>query len=619
MKIFKDLTRRQKVMLLRMILSAILLAVALLLPTDGIIKLLSFLPAYLAVGYDVIFGAVSNILHGQLLDEKFLMALATVGAFATDEYLEAVAVMLFYQIGELFESIAVGKSRKSIASLMDIRPDHATVLRNGIESEVSPDEVSVGETILVKPGERIPLDGIVISGEGHVDLSALTGESLPAELAPGDRALSGSVNLSGLLTIKTDQPYGESTVSKILELVENSAAKKSKTESFVTRFARVYTPAVVIGALLLAFLPPLILHCSLTPWIKRALTFLVVSCPCALVVSVPLSFFGGIGSASRRGILIKGAGYLEQLAKINTAVFDKTGTLTRGSFSVVKTAPTKDTDADTLRTLAARTEYFSSHPIARTLTAACTESGETLKAPESVTEHASEGIAADIDGDRIFVGNERLMRRIGLEISAPGELGTVIHVAKKDKYLGYIVIADEVKSDSAEALKKLRRLGVKKTVMLTGDRATVAENIGEALDIDVIKSELMPADKVTAVEELLADAANSPLAFCGDGINDAPVLSRADIGIAMGALGSDAAIEAADVVLMDDKLSKLSDAVEISRKTMRIAYENIIFSLAIKAAVLLLVTLGMAGMWLAVFADVGVLVIAILNAMRALK
>ncbi len=618
MNVFKDLTLRQKRMLYRMLLSAVLLAVAMVLPTDGLIKLISFVPAYLAVGYDVIIGAVLNIIHGQLLDEKFLMALATVGAFATDEYLEAVAVMLFYQIGELFQSIAVGKSRKSIAALMDIRPDHATVLRDGKELTVSPDEVSVGETILVKPGERIPLDGIVISGQGHVDLSALTGESLPAELRPGDRALSGSVDLSGLLTIMTDQPYGESTVSKILDLVENSAAKKSRTESFVTRFARIYTPAVVIGALLLAFLPPLLLKQSLTAWIKRALSFLVVSCPCALVVSVPLSFFGGIGSASRHGILIKGAGYLEQLSRVNTAVFDKTGTLTRGSFSVVKVSPCGDIAGDALCTLAARVEYFSSHPIARALIAAC-PNVEALKAPDDVTEYAGEGISADIDGKRIFVGNEKLMRRAGLGVSEPDELGTIIHVAENDKYLGYMIIADELKPDSADALKKLRRLGIKKTVMLTGDRAHAAESIGKSLDIDAVKSELMPADKVAAVEELLADASNSPLAFCGDGINDAPVLSRADIGIAMGALGSDAAIEAADIVLMDDKLSKLADAVEISRKTMRIAYENIIFSLAVKAAVLLLVALGMAGMWLAVFADVGVLVIAILNAMRALK
>ena len=616
MKFLKDLSRRQKRTVIRLLISLVLLIAASLIPLDGIWKFLIFLPAYIVIGYDVVKDAVLNIVHGQLLDEKFLMTLATVGAFATGDYKEAVAVMLFYQVGELFQSIAVGKSRKSIAALMDIRPDSARVIRDGAEVTVSPDEVAIGETIVVHPGEKIPLDGTVTEGDSTVDLSALTGESVPGELRPGDRAVSGSVNLSGVIKINVEQVFGESTVSKILDLVENSSAKKAKTENFVTRFARVYTPAVVAGAVLLAFLPPLILRESVMPWIQRALTFLVVSCPCALVVSVPLSFFGGIGRASREGILIKGANYLEQLAGLSTAVFDKTGTLTEGSFTVT-VHPADGVDADELSGIAAVAEGFSSHPIAKALRRACPEKYGSETASD-VNERAGEGIEATVCGKHVWVGNDKLMKTAGMTAAAQTEIGTVIHVTADGKYLGYIVIADKPKADSKSALAKLKELGVKKTVMLTGDRRAVAESIGKELGVDEIKSELMPADKVSAVEELLADSSASPLAFCGDGINDAPVLSRADIGIAMGALGSDAAIEAADIVLMDDKLTGLARAVEISRKTMRIVWENIILALAVKAIVLVLGATGHAGMWLAVFADVGVLVIAILNAMRTL-
>lgn len=616
MKILNDLTRRQRRTLVRISISAVLLIIAALLPTDGLIRLLSFLPSYLVIGYDVILSALKNILGGQLMDEQFLMMLATVGAYATGEYAEAAAVMLFYQVGELFQSIAVGRSRRSIAALMDIRPDRATVLRNGTETVISPDEVAIGETIIIRPGERIPIDGRVTEGHAAVDLSALTGESLPAELSVGDNATSGAVALDGVIKIETTQSFGESTVAKILELVENAASKKAKTENFVTRFARVYTPAVVAGACILAFLPPIISGGAFTPWIQRALTFLVISCPCALVVSVPLSFFGGIGRASREGILIKGAGYLEAISGIKTVVFDKTGTLTRGSFSVSEVCPEGGYTQDELLSLAAAAESYSTHPIAVSLRAAANDGAKY--AATDISELAGMGVLASINGQKIGVGNAELMQKLSIcpaECTAPG---TVIHVCRDAEYLGYIVISDEIKPTSAEAVSRLRELGVRHTVMLTGDRRDSAEAVGRAIGIDTVKSELMPADKVSAVEELLGGN-DLPLAFCGDGINDAPVLSRADIGIAMGALGSDAAIEAADIVLMDDDPQKIARTVEISRKTMRIVWENIIFSLAVKAAVLALGAVGHAGMWLAVFADVGVLVIAILNAMRALK
>ena len=476
MKFLKDLSRRQKRTVIRLLISLALLIAASLIPVDGVWKFLIFLPAYIVIGYDVVKDAVLNIVHGQLLDEKFLMTLATVGAFATGDYKEAVAVMLFYQVGELFQSIAVGKSRKSIAALMDIRPDSARVIRDGAEVTVSPDEVAIGETIVVHPGEKIPLDGTVTEGDSTVDLSALTGESVPGELRPGDRAVSGSVNLSGVIKINVEQVFGESTVAKILDLVENSSAKKAKTENFVTRFARVYTPAVVAGAILLAFLPPLILRESVMPWIQRALTFLVVSCPCALVVSVPLSFFGGIGRASREGILIKGANYLEQLAGLSTAVFDKTGTLTEGSFTVTGVHPADGVDADELSGIAAVAEGFSSHPIAKALRRACPEKYSTETASD-VTERAGEGIEATVCGKHVWVGNDKLMMTAGMAAAAQTEVGTVIHVAADGKYLGYIVIADKPKADSKSALAKLKALGVKKTVMLTGDRRAVAESI----------------------------------------------------------------------------------------------------------------------------------------------
>lgn len=616
MKLFKDMTRRQRRTALRILISALLLATGAVLPTAGIVRLLSFLPSYLVIGYDVILAAIKNMIGGQLMDEKFLMMLATVGAYATGEYAEAAAVMLFYQVGELFQSIAVGRSRRSIAALMDIRPDRATVLRDGREITVSPNEVAIGETIIIRPGERIPIDGRVTEGRAAVDLSALTGESLPAELAVGDIATSGAVALDGVIKLCTTQSFGESTVAKILELVENASSKKAKTENFVTRFARVYTPAVVAGACLLAFLPPLIVGGSFIPWIQRALTFLVISCPCALVVSVPLSFFGGIGRASREGILIKGAGYLEAISGIKTVVFDKTGTLTRGSFSVSEIRPSAGRDACELLSLAAAAESYSTHPIAVSLRAAAGDGA--AHDVSDISEHSGMGVTATVDGKRTGAGNAELMRELGITPDACTAHGTVIHVSSGEEYLGYIIISDEIKPTSAEAISHLRELGVRRTVMLTGDRRESAEAVGRTLGVDSVKSELMPADKVMAVEELL-DGGERPLAFCGDGINDAPVLSRADIGIAMGALGSDAAIEAADIVLMDDDPQKIARTVEISRKTMRIVWENIIFSLAVKAAVLALGAMGHAGMWLAVFADVGVLVIAILNAMRTLR
>lgn len=616
MNILSDLTRRQRRSLIRILVSAVLLIIAAVMPTNGWIRLLSFLPSYLVIGYDVILAALKNILSGQLMDEKFLMMLATVGAYATGEYAEAAAVMLFYQIGELFQSIAVGRSRRSISALMDIRPDRATVLRDGEEVTVSPDEVKIGETIVIRPGERIPIDGTVTEGHAAVDLSALTGESLPADITVGDNATSGAVALDGMIKVETTQSFGESTVAKILELVENAASKKAKTENFVTRFARVYTPAVVAGACLLAFLPPVISGGAFTPWIQRALTFLVISCPCALVVSVPLSFFGGIGRASREGILIKGAGYLEAISGIKTVVFDKTGTLTRGSFSVGEVFPESGHTRDELLSLAAAAESYSTHPIAMSLRAA-TNGGAAYSATD-ISELAGMGVLASIDGLKIGVGNAELMRSLGISPDECTMPGTVIHVCRDDEYLGYIIISDEIKPTSAVAISRLRELGVRKTVMLTGDRRDSAEAVGRAIGIDTVQSELMPADKVNAIEELLCSN-DLPLAFCGDGINDAPVLSRADIGIAMGVLGSDAAIEAADIVLMDDDPKKIARTVEISRKTMRIVWENIIFSLAVKAAVLALGATGNAGMWLAVFADVGVLVIAILNAMRALR
>ncbi len=585
-----------------------------------VILLLYFVP-YALIGYDIICDALKNIFHGHVFDENFLMTLATVGAFAIANYPEAVMVMLFYQTGELIQSIAVGKSRKSIASLMNIRPDRAVVIRDGNEIELSPEEVDVGETIIVRAGEKIALDGVITKGFTSVDTSALTGESFPRDKGIGDSVVSGSVNLSGLIEIRTSSTYGESTVSKILDLVENSSQKKSRSENFITKFAKYYTPAVVISAVLLALLPPLFIAISdsavWTEWIKRALVFLVVSCPCALVISVPLSFFGGIGGASRRGILIKGANYLEMLAKVDTVVFDKTGTLTEGSFKVTAVHPKEMSEAELLD-IAALAESYSTHPIAESIALAAAHGGHLdLLRVSDIEEAAGYGVSAAVDGKVVYVGNDKLMKKIHADYHQCHLEGTIVHVAYENEYLGHIVISDVLKSDSEEALLRLKKLGVKKTVLLTGDTSKAADSVCKNLPLDEIHAELLPSMKVEEVEKMLSE--KKRVAFVGDGINDAPVLMRADIGIAMGAMGSDAAIEAADVVLMDDKPSKVAEAVYISRKTMRLVYENIIFALAVKFVVLALGAFGIADMWLAVFADVGVTVLAVLNAMRALK
>lgn len=612
------MTRKQKRNLIRMILAAVLFAVALFLPVEGLFRLAVFLIPYAVIGYDVLWNALRNILHGQIFDENFLMALATVGAFAIAEYPEAVAVMFFYQVGELFQSIAVGRSRKSIAALMDIRPDSATVLRDGQEYAVSPEEVQPGETILVRPGEKVPLDGIVIEGSTSVNTAALTGEALPQDKEPGDNIISGSLNQGGVIRVKVTHPFGESTVSKILDLVENSSAKKAKAEHFITRFARYYTPCVVVGAILLAVIPPLLLDGAWSNWINRALIFLVVSCPCALVISVPLSFFGGIGGASRDGILIKGANYLEALANVKTVVFDKTGTLTKGTFAVAAVHP-ETLSKKELLDIAALAESYSNHPIAASIVRA--HGGHIDQSRIRNTEELSgRGIRAVIDGKTVCAGNGRLMDEAGANWHECHCTGTAIHVAIDGIYAGHIVISDEMKEDAKKAISELRQAGVSKTVMLTGDLQKIGNAVGKELELDEIYAELLPDQKVEKVEQLLkSKPAGSTLAFVGDGINDAPVLSRADIGIAMGALGSDAAIEAADIVLMDDKPAKIAKSIRIARKTMRIVKENIIFALAVKALVLIFGALGYAGMWFAVFADVGVMVLAIINAMRALR
>ncbi len=608
------MSRKQKKNLIRILAAVAVLLLSVLLPVADWIKIVIALVAYGLAGWDVLWGAVRGIAHGQVFDEKFLMAVATLGAIASQDYNEACAVMIFYQIGELFQGIAVGKSRRDIAALMDIRPDTANVLRDGVEQEVSPEEVAVGETIVVKPGEKIPLDGEVIEGSTAVNTAALTGESLPQDKNAGDKVISGSINMTGVIKMRTTSEFGESTVARVLELVENSASKKAKVENFITRFARYYTPCVVIAALILAIIPPLFVG-NWWDWVNRALTFLVVSCPCALVVSVPLSFFGGIGGASRKGILIKGSNYLETLSKVNTAVFDKTGTLTKGSFAVTAIHPAKVSN-DELLDIAAVAECNSNHPIAQSIVAA--HKGHiNPERVSSVKEIAGRGVEAVIDGRTIYVGNSKLMDDVHADWHECHHVGTVIHIAENGKYLGHIVISDEPKPDSKEAIQQLKALGVKKVVMLTGDSRKVAENVANELGVDEVRAELLPADKVTEVEKLLES--DGPLAFVGDGINDAPVLSRADVGIAMGALGSDAAIEAADVVLMDDKPSKIPEAMNIARKTMRIVRQNIIVSLTVKGLVLIITAIGMGNMWYAVFADVGVLILAVLNAMRALK
>ena len=635
------MTRKQKKMRVRILVAAVLLLAAKLLPTiwlPGAIPFLSvshaaadgttafslsmwplYLAAYFTVGWDVLWRAVRNIKNGQVFDENFLMAVATVGAVGCGELAEGVAVMLFYQVGELFQSVAVDRSRKSISSLMDIRPDYANVEREGRLEQVDPEEVAVGDTIVIKAGERVPLDGTVLDGTSNLDTAALTGESLPRSVKPGDEVISGCVNLSGLLHVKVSKPYGESTVAKILDLVENSAAKKAKAENFITKFARYYTPAVVFAALALAILPPLLGFGAWMDWLQRALTFLVVSCPCALVISIPLSFFGGIGGASRQGILVKGGNYLEALAAAGTVVFDKTGTLTRGNFEVTVIHP-QEMDEKELLECAALAERSSDHPIAQSILRACKElpALDRISASEEIAGH---GMHVTVDGREIYAGNARLMDKIGVPITLNCKHdGTIIHVAVDGRYMGHIVISDQIKPEAAQALKALKAAGVERTVMLTGDAQGAAQAVAAQVGVDEVHAQLLPGDKVDQVERLLKEKRpHRTLVFVGDGVNDAPVLSRADIGVAMGAMGSDAAIEAADVVLMDDDLTKLPRAVAIARKTMRIVKENTVFAIGIKFLVLGLAAIGHANMWMAVFADVGVCILAILNAGRMLR
>lgn len=623
------LSKKQRKMRNRILIAAALLVLVKLLPLTGWVRGLCCLAPYFIIGYDVLRKAALGIVNGQVFDENFLMALATVGAYATGEFDEAVFVMLFYQTGELFQDYAVGKSRTSIAALMDIRPDTANLeTENGLET-VDSEDVAVGSVIVVKPGERVPLDGTVLEGSSTLDTAALTGEALPRSIAAGDDIISGCVNLTGLLRVTVTKPCEESTVSKILELVENSSEKKAVSEQFITRFAKYYTPCVVYAALALFLIPTVLLAVPVLPtlpgflagtvwtdWLHRALTFLVISCPCALVISVPLSFFGGIGGASKCGILVKGGNYLEALAKADTVVFDKTGTLTKGTFAVSAVHPEVGFEADQVLEYAALAEQYSTHPIAVSLREAC-KSGMDRSRVSNVEEIAGHGIMAEVDGKRVGVGNSRLMERQSVNW-LPCELpGTIVHVTIDGFYAGHIVIADQPKPDAKEAIVQLKAMGVKKTVMLTGDTKEVAHTVADALGLDEYHAELLPADKVTRVEELLKQETGK-LAFVGDGINDAPVLTRADIGIAMGGLGSDAAIEAADIVLMDDQPTKIAVAIRIARKTVRIVRENIVFALTVKAIVLVMGALGRAPMWLAVFADVGVAFLAILNAMRCL-
>ncbi|MCM1059800.1 MAG: cadmium-translocating P-type ATPase [Eubacterium sp.] len=615
------MTKKQKKTLIRIIASACLLAAAYTLTYffsfEWWIELLIFLVPYGVIGWDILLKAGRNIAHGQIFDENFLMCIATVGAFAIREYPEAVFVMLFYQVGELFQSYAVGKSRRSISEMMNIRPDYANINRGGQLVQIDPEEVKIGDTIIVKPGERVPLDGVIISGSSSLDTAALTGESVPREAEEGDDVISGCVNISGVLEIRVTKEFGQSTVSKILDLVENSSSKKAKAENFITKFARYYTPCVVIAALILAVLPPLISGGGWGEWIERALIFLVISCPCALVISVPLSFFGGIGGASKNGILVKGGNYLEVLSKTEYVVFDKTGTLTKGVFNVTAVHPDKCSENELLE-LAAAAECYSDHPISRSLKEAYAKEIDTGRLGE-IKELSGHGVEAYIDGKRVSVGNDKLMEKEGVKWHPCHNVGTTVHVAVNGEYLGHIVISDEIKQDSENAIKDLKLAGVKKTVMLTGDAKEVGEDIAKKLGLDEVHTQLLPADKVEQTEKLLNEKQSGALAFVGDGINDAPVLSRADIGIAMGAIGSDAAIEAADIVLMDDKPSKIAVAIKIAKRTMRIVRQNIVFALAVKLLVMIMGAFGAANMWEAVFADVGVSVIAILNSMRAMK
>ena len=605
---------------IRISISGALFVAGVLIPVQQVwLRLAVFGASYLIVGADIIWKAVRNILRGRVFDENFLMAIATIGAFAMKEYPEGVAVMLFYQVGEAFQSYAVAKSRKSIASLMDIRPDFANLKHGEVIEKVSPDDVTIGDIILVRPGEKIPLDGKVIEGQSMIDTSALTGESVPREIEPGQDVLSGCININGVLTIEVSKEFGESTVSKILDLVENAASKKSNSENFITKFAVVYTPIVVIAAVLLAVVPPLLIPGALfTDWVYRALTFLVVSCPCALVISIPLSFFGGIGGASRAGILVKGSNYLEALARTECVVFDKTGTLTQGVFEVQEIHAV-NIEREELLELAAYAESHSNHPISLSLKRAYGKEIDNTRI-ETVEEISGHGVLASVDGHKVLAGNVKLMKRENIDYAKDELTGTVVHIAVDGTYVGYIIIADRVKNDASKAIRQLKAANIRQTVMLTGDNKAVGEKVARELGIDQVYTELLPADKVEKLEALLAKkSSKGVLAFVGDGINDAPVLARADIGIAMGGLGSDAAIEAADVVIMTDEPSKIATAIRISQKTLRIANQNTTFAIAVKISVLLLSAIGFASMWSAVFADVGVSVLAILNALRVLK
>ena len=617
------MNKKQKKVLIRILVAAALMIVFSQLPVEGYVRFLLFMIPYLVIGYDILKKAVKGILNRQVFDENFLMAVATVGAIVLGNYTEGVAVMLFYQIGELFQSYAVGKSRRNISELMDIRPDYANIERDGKLEKVDPDEVEIGSVIVVQPGEKIPIDGVVTEGKTTLNTSALTGESLPREVAPGDEVISGCINMTGVLKIHTTKEFGESTVSKILDLVENSSSKKSRSEHFISKFARYYTPAVCYGALALAVLPPLVrmFVMGLAPewgnWIYRALTFLVISCPCALVISIPLSFFAGIGGASREGILVKGSNYLETLAQTRYVVFDKTGTMTQGVFEVSGVHHNEMEEARLLE-YAALAESASSHPISKSLQKAYGKAIDRSRVTD-IEEISGNGVTAKVDGIPVAAGNAKLMERLGIPYKECHHVGTVVHMAVNGAYAGHILISDLLKPNAKEAITSLKHAGIEKTVMLTGDSKKVADQVAKELGIGEVYSELLPADKVSKVEELLKEKnAKAKLVFVGDGINDAPVLSRADIGIAMGALGSDAAIEAADVVLMDDDPLKISKAIRIARKCMRIVYENIYFAIGIKVLCLILGALGIANMWLAIFADVGVMVLAVLNAIRVL-
>lgn len=626
------MTKKQKKVLIRIIIAAVLIVALKLLfhfvTVNKYIELVAFFVPYFVIGYDILKKAIHGIFNGEVFDENFLMAIATVGAIALGEYVEGTAVMLFYQIGELFQSYAVGKSRKNITSLMDIRPDYANIEEDGKIEQVDPDDVEIGTVIIVKPGEKIPIDGVIVEGSSTLNTSALTGESVPRGAKEGDEVISGCVNLTGLLKIKTNKEFGDSTVSKILDLVENSSMKKSRSENFITRFAKIYTPAVCIGALVLAVLPPLVNLIMGNPaewskWLIRALTTLVISCPCALVISIPLSFFGGIGGASSRGILIKGSNYLEILSKTKYIVCDKTGTLTKGVFEVTDVKTANSYKKDELLKLAAYAESYSTHPISKSIRNAYGNDIDTGIVSD-IEEISGHGISADVEGRKVLAGNIKLMKQFNIDVSSTAAevdsaIGTLVYVAVDGTYAGCIIISDVVKPTSAQAVRSLKKAGVSKVVMLTGDAKKVADAVGGELGIDVVKSELLPADKVEEVEKLLGSKdKNEVLAFVGDGINDAPVLSRADIGIAMGALGSDAAIEAADIVLMDDDPAKIATAMNISRKTLRIVHQNIVFALAVKFVCLFLGAIGIANMWIAIFADVGVMVLAVLNATRCL-